>query len=71
MAKTELKIDGMTCGHCLSAVERALRSQPGVQSASVDLAKGSAEIEHDPSTIGPEALVRAVEEEGYQAEQVA
>lgn len=67
MKTTRLKITGMTCGHCKAAVERALRSQPGVQNATVDLAGGGAEVEYDERDVAVEKLIEAVVEEGYSA----
>lgn len=61
---TELNITGMTCDHCQHAVKSALESVEGVQGATVDLASGTAEVEGNPDL---NALIAAVEEEGYQA----
>ena len=61
---TELNITGMTCDHCQRAVKEALESVEGVQSASVDLDMGVARVDGDADL---NALVAAVEEEGYQA----
>ena len=44
--RSELAIDGLVCGVCASRTERALRSIPGIERASVDLASGCATIEH-------------------------
>ncbi len=44
--RSVLAIDGLVCGVCASRTERALRSVPGVERASVDLASGCATIEH-------------------------
>lgn len=65
---TQLEITGMTCDHCQRAVKSALESVEGVQSASVDLDKGMAHVEGNAEL---EALVAAVEEEGYQAAPVS
>ncbi len=64
---TELKITGMTCDHCQSAVKNALESVSGVETATVDLEQGLARVEGQADT---QALVAAVEEEGYQASPV-
>ena len=61
---TELNITGMTCAHCQRAVKEALESVEGVQSASVDLDMGVARVDGEADL---EALMAAVEEEGYQA----
>ncbi|GGJ70749.1 CopZ family metallochaperone [Deinococcus aquiradiocola] len=65
---TELKITGMTCGHCQSAVTKALRAVPGVQNAQVDLSTGQAIVEGDADL---QALVAAVTEEGYTAQRAS
>lgn len=67
MKTTLLKIDGMTCGHCVQTVEKALRNQTGVRSATVHLDSGAAEVEYEESQVAPEQLVAVVEEEGYAA----
>jgi copper chaperone len=65
MDSTKLRIRGMTCGHCSSTVAKALQKVSGVESADVDLAKGEALV-----TGGADAqsLIRAIEDEGYEAE---
>lgn len=62
---TELNITGMTCGHCQTAVTKALRTVPGVQNAQVDLQTGRAIVEGQPDV---QALLAAVREEGYSAQ---
>lgn len=64
---TQLNVTGMTCGHCQSAVTKALKAVPGVEAAEVDLASGRAVI-HGAAL--PEALMEAVADEGYSAEVV-
>jgi copper chaperone CopZ len=59
-----LDITGMTCGHCVQAVTRALQAVPGVTAAQVDLAQHAARVTGDAD---PAALIRAVEAEGYEA----
>ena len=62
---TELNISGMTCGHCQTAVTKALQSVPGVQNAEVDLKTGQARVEGEADL---QALLAAVTEEGYTAQ---
>jgi len=65
---TELKIDGMTCGHCVAAVKKALEKVPGVTAAQVELDSGRAHVAGEPSLA---ALLAAVQDEGYQAAPAA
>jgi len=37
MIKKELKVDGMSCGHCTAAVERLVNAVDGVASSTVSL----------------------------------
>lgn len=61
----ELKIDGMTCGHCVKAVTQALNEVPGVERVvEVSLERGSAQVEGHADT---SKLIEAIEEEGYEA----
>ena len=63
----KLEVTGMTCNHCVMAVTRALQAVPGAERVEVSLERGEAQVEGEPD---PAALVRAVEEEGYQAQVV-
>lgn len=61
---TTLRIEGMSCGHCVRAVEEALTTTDGVTRVlGVDLDRGEARIEGAAST---ERLARALDEEGYR-----
>ncbi|HWG85998.1 MAG TPA: heavy metal-associated domain-containing protein [Deinococcales bacterium] len=60
----ELNVTGMTCGHCKTAVEKALKGVPGVTDVNVDLSAGKAVVQGNPD---PNQLVAAVTEEGYGA----
>jgi copper chaperone len=70
MARTTLKVAGMTCQHCVRSVQSALESQDGVQSANVDLQGGRALVEYDDAVVTPRELAGVVAEEGYEAEEV-
>ena len=64
MSKLTLKIDGMSCGHCVTAVREALTELPGVQVEKVQI--GSAEVSYDPTAVTPEQLAEAVRDAGYE-----
>ena len=58
-------IEGMSCGHCLHAVNKALASVPGVEIGSVRI--GRADVRYDESVINPDLIVDAVSGAGYRA----
>lgn len=63
-AKTTVRITGMTCAACSSAVERAIRSVEGVDFAAVNLATETVFVLHGSSVTG-EDIRLAVESVGY------
>ncbi len=65
MSEVILRIQGMTCGHCVMAVNKALGKVAGVTHAAADLSAGKAVVQGDASA---EALLKAVTQAGYQAE---
>lgn len=65
MRRMTLEIEGMSCGHCLNAVNQALAAVPGAEVESVRI--GQAEIRYDEGATTPEALAAAVTEAGYRA----
>jgi copper chaperone len=61
--QTTVRIKGMSCGHCVKAVDQALRKLSGIKDVKVTV--GEAVI----TTEGPlnEALVReAIKDEGFE-----
>lgn len=62
--ETTLKVEGMTCGHCKSAVEGALKEVDGVDDVKVDLETGNVKVSHA-DTANKVEMKEAVEEQGY------
>ena len=60
-----LKVEGMKCDGCATAVRSALEGVEGVNAVDVSLPDGSASLELDPS-VARSALVDAIAEVGYQ-----
>lgn len=65
MRKITLNISGMSCGHCLNAVNQALSQVPGLEIESVRM--GRADLRYDEALTTPEAITRAIADAGYQA----
>ncbi len=66
MTKATLKIQGMTCNHCVTRVAKALKAVPGVKDAQVDLQKAEAEVTYDEAKVGRDKLSFAVVDAGYK-----
>lgn len=69
MTQLTMQIGGMSCGHCVGAVTKALKELAGV--AVEQVAIGSATVTYDPTTISVDAITKAVEEEGYPVRSAA
>ena len=60
----EYHVNGMTCAHCVSAVQTEVTTVPGVEVASVNLDLGLLTVAGDGYT--DEAVRTAVQEAGYE-----
>ena len=67
MAQLNVTIAGMSCGHCVKAVEKALDQLEGVQSRTVQV--GSAQISFNPEQVNSARILEAIREEGYQPQE--
>lgn len=65
--KVTLKVEGMSCGHCVGRVQKALDAAPGVIEAKVNLDSATAEIRFGAGTDAA-ALAKVVTDAGYPAE---
>ena len=65
MAETStLKIEGMSCQHCVMRVRKAVDELPGVSQADVTI--GTARVTYDESKIKPADVEQAIEKAGYK-----
>jgi copper chaperone len=58
-------VQGMTCGHCVKAVTRAVQEQDAAAKVEIDLAAKQVRVQ---SELGQEQILTAIRDEGYQAE---
>ena len=61
----KIKIQGMSCQHCVMAVTKALGSIAGIKNLKVDLAEGEATFENS-QNVSREDIRKAVEDAGYR-----
>jgi copper chaperone len=60
-----IKIKGMACSHCVSAVSKALSGIEGVKDVNVDLEKGQATFESEKS-VDMDRVKQEIEKAGYE-----
>jgi copper chaperone len=64
VATTTYSVPGMTCEHCVAAVDAEVRKVPGVADVAVDVATKEVRVSGEPSR---EDVVAAIDEAGYDA----
>jgi copper ion binding protein len=62
---TTYQVTGMTCGHCVKAVEGALSGLDGVQEVQVDLGAGAVTVTSD-AALDVASVASAVDDAGYE-----
>lgn len=67
MTTTTLKVDGLTCGHCVKHLTEELEAIPGVTAVDIDLvADGtSTAVVTSDAPLTDDAIAEAVDEAGY------
>ncbi|NMC14650.1 MAG: heavy metal translocating P-type ATPase, partial [Chloroflexi bacterium] len=63
--KVILPITGMTCANCVATVERNLKKENGVESASVNLSSERATVAFSPELTGIPSLIERIQKAGY------
>jgi copper chaperone CopZ len=62
---TRYRVVGMTCDHCVMAVQREVSSVPGVRGVTVTLATGDVAVGHD-RPLDRAQVAAAIDEAGYR-----
>ncbi len=66
MERVDLKVSGMSCGHCVGAVTSALKKIDGVKVENVTV--GSASVSFDPAVTDVNQIRGAIKDAGYEAQ---
>ncbi|QGQ44465.1 copper chaperone CopZ [Metabacillus sediminilitoris] len=66
MEKTTLKVNGMSCGHCVNSVEGSVGKLDGVKSAKVNLKAGEVDVEFNPSEVSLGKIKETIDDQGYE-----
>jgi copper chaperone len=64
MKTQELKIEGMSCGHCVMSVKKELSKLAGVVVEDVQI--GKAKIRYDETKISNQMIKDTIDEAGYK-----
>ncbi|MBH0157207.1 MAG: copper chaperone CopZ [Bacillota bacterium] len=65
MEKTTLKVEGMSCNHCIIAIEGSVGKLDGVSHTKVNLKEGIVEVEYDSSKVNLDEIKETIDDQGY------
>ncbi|MEH6944546.1 copper chaperone CopZ [Bacillus sp. JJ722] len=68
MDKTTLIVKGMSCGHCVKAVEGSVGELEGVKSVAVNLSDSKVDVEYDASVVTLDAIKETIDDQGYDVQ---
>lgn len=63
-----LSVSDMTCGHCAASISQAIQRLDATANVAVDLPAKRVRVE---TSLGPEAIMAALEEAGFTPEPVS
>lgn len=65
MEQSTINVQGMSCGHCVKAIEGSVGGLTGVTSVQVSLDNGTVDVIFDTSKVNLAAIKDEIEEQGY------
>ncbi|MDR7000939.1 copper chaperone CopZ [Neobacillus niacini] len=65
MANITLNVKGMSCGHCVNAVEGSVSELQGVKKVKVHLDKGTVDVEFDQNVVNLGKIKETIDDQGY------
>lgn len=65
MEKVTLNVEGMSCGHCVKAIEGSVGELAGVSKVNVHLDNGSVDVEFSAAEVSLEEIKEAIDDQGY------
>lgn len=61
-----LNVAGMSCGHCVESIQKAVGALTGVKNVAVDLQGKTASVTFDATVITEQAITATIEDQGYE-----
>jgi len=65
MEKVTLNVQGMSCGHCVKAVEGSVGALKGISSVKVDLKAAKVDVEFNDQEVSLDQIKETIEDQGY------
>ncbi|KAB7666934.1 MULTISPECIES: copper chaperone CopZ [Bacillus] len=68
MENVTLNVKGMSCGHCVKAIEGSVGEIKGVDKVAVDLENGKVNVQFDSASVSLEKIKETIDDQGYDVE---
>jgi copper chaperone len=68
MENVTLNVSGMSCGHCVNAVEGNVGKLDGVANVKVHLEAGKVDVAFDREKVSLEKIKETIDDQGYDVE---
>lgn len=65
MENVTLNVKGMSCGHCVKAIEGSVGSLQGVEQVKVNLEAGKVDIAFDHDKVTLDEIKEIIDDQGY------
>ncbi len=66
MEKITLNVQGMSCGHCVKAIEGSVGELNGVNAVKVNLEAATVDIEFNPQEVSLDKIKETIDDQGYE-----
>ncbi|MGM7636389.1 copper chaperone CopZ [Bacillus sp. Hm123] len=68
MKNITLNVQGMSCGHCVNAIESNVGQLEGVNGVNVKLDEAQVEVTFNESQVSLDRIKETIEDQGYDVE---
>ncbi|WP_456273414.1 copper chaperone CopZ [Bacillus sp. AK031] len=68
MKNITLNVTGMSCGHCVKAVEGSVGELQGVKSVKVHLDSGKVDVAYNSDEVSVETIKETIDDQGYDVQ---
>ncbi|WP_042470207.1 copper chaperone CopZ [Bacillus ndiopicus] len=68
MQNVTLNVKGMSCGHCVKAVEGSVGELAGVEQVSVNLEEATVAVSFDEAQVSIEQIKETIDDQGYDVQ---
>jgi len=68
MQTVTLNVQGMSCGHCVKAIEGSVGQLEGINEVNVNLSEAQVEVSFNESQVSLEKIKETIDDQGYDVE---